>query len=110
MILFYSKYLKEVDIMKNKKKDNIDKVIIWKKRAKWIFIIAMFIIAIELITMFLMNKNKESKITFIDTYNSIYKTNDYYIATGSSNFKYSHYNNIKHIKIKEEKIWPNNNN
>lgn len=77
---------------KDKKKDNIDKVIIWKKRAKWIFIIAMFIIAIELIAMFLMNKNKESKITFIDTYNSIYKTNDYYIATGSSNFKYSHYN------------------
>ena len=82
--------------MKNKKKDikndNIDKVIIWKRRAKWIFIIAMFIIAIELIAMFLMNKNKESKITFIDTYNSIYKINDYYIATGSSNFKYSHYN------------------
>ena len=84
---------KSKKIKKNKNKDNnLDKVIIWKKRAKYTFIIVISIIIIELVAMYLINKNRESKVTFIDTYNSIYKTNDYYIASGSSNFKYSHYN------------------
>ena len=84
---------KSKKIKKNKNKDNkIDKVIIWKKRAKWTFIIVMSIVLIELVAMYLIHVNKENKITYIDTYNKITKEKDYYLAVGSSNFKYSHYN------------------
>ena len=90
---------------KNKNKDkNTDKVIVWKKRVKIVFIICILIILFELVAMYLMNKSKDNNITFIDTYNSIYKTDDYYIATGSSNFKYSHFNDSFIYEYEDGKI------
>ena len=84
---------KSKKIKKNKNKDiNVDKAYVWKKRAKWVFIISLSIIIIEFAIVKLIEISNDNKITYIDTYNSIYKTNDYYIAAGSSNFKYSHYN------------------
>ena len=78
---------------KNKNEEkNIDKVFIWKKRVKIVFIICALIIVFELVAMYLINKSKDNNVTYIDTYNSIFKSDDYYIATGSSNYKYSHYN------------------
>ena len=79
--------------MKSKKKnDNIDKSIIWKKRIKWVFIIAMIIILLEIIIMYFIHLHNDNNMVYVDTYNKITKGNDFYIAVGSSNFKYSHYN------------------
>ena len=78
---------------KNKKDEKkIDKDIIIKKRLKIIIIICILIIIKELIIMYFMNLNKNSKVTYADTLNSIRKYDDFYIATGSSDFKYSKYN------------------
>jgi len=80
-------------LKKNKKdKKNIDKGIIFKKRFKVVLIISISIILIELIIMYLISLNKDSKLTFIDTLNSIHNYNDFYVLSGSSNFKYSKYN------------------
>ena len=83
---------KEKKERKERKTNKLDRGVIWKNRAKWVFIICISIIAIELIAMYLGNKSKDNGVTYIDTYNSITKTEDFYIASGSSNFKYSHYN------------------
>jgi len=80
-------------LKKNKKdKKNIDKGIIFKKRFKVVLIISISIILIELIIMYLISLNKDSKLTFVDTLNSIHNYNDFYVLSGSSNFKYSKYN------------------
>ena len=89
---------------KKKEKENVDKGFIWKKRLKWIFIIAISIIVLELMVMYLISKSKDNNITYIDTYNSIYKTSDYYILTGSSNYKYSHYNDAFIYEYEDDKI------
>ena len=84
----------------NKKKQNnknVDtnllKVLKVKKILRIVFIVSISIVLIELIIMYLINLSRENKITYIDTLNSINKVDDYYLVTGSSNFKYSKYNN-----------------
>ena len=78
--------------IKNNKKKEIDKNKIFLRRFKYALIICISIILIELFIMYLMNINRDSKITYFDTLNSIHNINNYYIASGSSNFKYSRYN------------------
>lgn len=87
---------------KNKDK-KIEKRIKFLKIAKIFIIVCIGIVIIELIAMYLIKLNKESKITYIDTYNSIFKGDDYYIVTGSSNFKYSNYNNILLYEYEDDK-------
>jgi len=64
-----------------------------KKKAKVIGIICISIIVIELIVMYIMHISRENEVTYVDTLYNIESINDeYYIAAGSSNFKYSNYN------------------
>ncbi|MBQ8892489.1 MAG: hypothetical protein IJ068_06485 [Bacilli bacterium] len=77
---------------KEKEKKVVDKGTVFKRRFKFVLIISILIIAIELIIMYLMNVNKNNNLTFVDTYNSVRSYDDYYIASGASNFKYSRYN------------------
>ena len=81
---------------KNKKakkvKKEVDKGIVFQKRFKIILLISILIILTELIAMYLMNLSKDNNITYYDTLNSIHDYDDYYITSGSSNFKYSKYN------------------
>ena len=87
---------KKKSVNKFKKKEKVKKVVdkgtIFKRRFKLVLIISVLIIVIELIAMYLINVNKNSALTFIDSYNSIRDYDDYYLASGSSNFKYSRYN------------------
>lgn len=77
--------------MERKEKKDLS---ILKKRAKIIVIICFSVIILELLIMFIMHKIRESKVTYIDTFNSIVNVNnEYYLAVGSSNFRYSKYNN-----------------
>ena len=86
-----SKVKKEKKPRKEKKK--IDKSVLLKRRFKVVLAICLTIIIAELIIMYCMNLNKESKMTYYDALNSIRAVDDeYYIASGSSNFKYSRYN------------------
>ena len=71
----------------NDKKNNS----IVKKRLKIIGIICLSIILIELIIMYFIHLNRNSDIIFIDTLNSVHGYDNYYIASGSSNFYYSNY-------------------
>ena len=76
-----------------KEKKKVDKSVLLKRRVKLILAICLIIIIAELLIMYGMKLNKESKITYYDSLNSIRAVNDqYYIASGSSNFKYSRYN------------------
>lgn len=86
------KETKKVVKTKKNKKEKVDKEILFKKRFKDILVISISIIIIELIIMYLINLSRNSEVKFADTFNSINKYSDFYIATGSSNFKYSKYN------------------
>ena len=75
------------------KRKQVDKAALFKRRFKIILGICLTIIAIELIIMYFIKVNKDSQVTYYDAFNSIRNINDdYYIASGSSNFKYSRYN------------------
>ncbi len=79
--------------IKAKKKSKTKDPLLFKKRVKVITIICILVIAIELFIMYVMYLNRDSKLTFVDTLNSIHNVDDsYYLASGSSNFKYSRYN------------------
>lgn len=79
-------------IKKEKLKKEVDLNLL-KKRFKVIGIICLTIVLIELIIMLIMHLTREDKIVYIDTLYSIENiNNDYYLAAGSSNFKYSNYN------------------
>ena len=86
------KKVKEKKVKNKKVKKEIDKGTRFKNRFKVVLIISILIILIELVIMYLINLNKESQNTYTDTFNSIHNYNDYYIASGSSDFKYSKYN------------------
>lgn len=78
--------------LKKEKKEKRDYVNL-KKKAKIIAIICFSIILIELIIMFVLHLIRESKVSYVDTLYSIENINDdYYLASGSSNFRYSRYN------------------
>lgn len=79
--------------IKKEKKEKRDYTSL-KKKAKIIVILCLAIILIEVIIMFILHLIRESKITYIDTLYNIENVDDeYYLAVGSSNFKYSKYNN-----------------
>ncbi len=87
-----NKIKKENDKKKTKKKRVYDKF----KILKTILIIASSIIVIELFAMLIMYANRENKITYLDTINNVSLiNNDNYLATGSSNFRNSKYNDKK---------------
>ena len=76
-----------------KKKLKISEEVKRRKIVKMIICLLVLIIVIEAIAMYVMHISKENKITYMDTYNRIENVNnEYYLAVGSSNFKYSHYN------------------
>ena len=81
---------KQVKKIKKEKKDYL----LLRKKAITIGIICLSIVVIELIVMLIMHLVRESKITYIDALYHIENVdNSYYIASGSSNFKHSRYNN-----------------
>ena len=84
------KKIKKEKKVKNKK--IVDKGQIYKRRFKTVLTISIIIILVELVIMYLMNLNREGQVTYTDTLNSIHNYNDYYITAGSSDFKYSKYN------------------
>ena len=86
------KKIKEKKVKDKKKKKEVNKDVLMKGRFKFVLTLAICIISIEVVIMYLINLNKESQVVYTDTYNSIHNYNDYYLATGSSDFKYSKYN------------------
>ena len=99
---------KSIDKFKKKKKEkvNVNKGDIFQKRFKLVLIISVIIVSVELIAMYLININKNSNLVFTDVLNSIHDYDNYYIASGSSNFKYSKYNNsfiYEYTDLNEEK-------
>ena len=86
---------------KKKAKKEVDKSVVFKRRFKVVFIISLIIIISELVVMYFINLNRESQIKYIDNYYSIKNYDDYYLALGSSNFKYSKYNDIKIYEYKD---------
>ena len=78
---------------KVKEKKQIDKGTLFKRRFKVVAVICIIIVVVEILIMYFMHVNKESGITYYDALNSIRNIGDnYYIGSGSSNFKYSRYN------------------
>ena len=57
-----------------------------------ILIMSLSIIALELLAMYFINLKRDSQNTYVDALHSIHDYEDYYIASGSSNFKNSRYN------------------
>ena len=72
-----------------------------KKVVKIFLIICLSIVIIELISMYIIHLKRDNENVFIDTLNSINLYDNYYIASGSSNFKYSHYNSMKTYEYKD---------
>lgn len=98
--------------MRSLKKDNDKKKVENKKSKKvlkTIFIVCGAIILIELIAMLIMYVVNERSINYIDTVNSIKLVDDYYLAAGSSNFRYSKYNKKKVFKYKSSESSKNEN-
>ena len=78
---------------KKEKNKKIKKEKTSKGKSRLIIYPCLIIIIAELVGMYFFHVAKENKITYMDTYNHIKNVNnEYYLAVGSSNFKYSHYN------------------
>lgn len=88
--------------MKNKEILNEKKIKIIKK----ICIVAIIVIIIELLSMLIMKINNEKKINYFDNINKIELIDNLYYGAGSSNLKYSKFNDMKTFKFssKEKKI------
>lgn len=69
------------------------------KITKKILFIAVCVILLELVIMLITYLKRENNISYIDTINSIKLIdNKYYLGAGSSNFRYSKFNDIKKYK------------
>ena len=76
-----------------------------KKILKIAVIICGSIIIMELLIMLIMYLINEKKINYLDTINNISLVNDkYYLAAGSSNFRYSKYNDKKIYKYYNDEL------
>lgn len=86
-------------IEKNKKNLNTNK----SKRKilfylKWVGIICLTVIIIELLIMTYIYFQNEKNINYIDTVNDVLLVDDYYLVSGSSNYRYSKLNKRKTYK------------
>ena len=85
---------KEEKIINEKREKNrIDKKY---KVLKFILIMALSVIIIELLIMLILYFKNENNINYMDTINNVKLIdNKYYLGAGSSNFRYSKYNDKK---------------